>query len=157
MPLLTSHRHQGITLVELIISIVVLSVAAVGIFGAIGTLVGRSADPMVRHQSIAIAEAYIEEIQSMDFALPGSCPAVPGAGGRQNFNAVCHYDGLVNNGAIDQNGNAIANLAAYTVSVSVTATSALGGLSSANAARIDVTVVGPTNEQVLMTAYRSNY
>ena len=112
---------------------------------------------MIRHQSIAIAEAYIEEIQSMEFALPGSCPAVPGGGGRENFNAICHYDGLLNNGAVDQNGNAIANLAAYTVSVSVSASSGLGGLSSANAARIDVSVTGPTDETVLMTAYRSNY
>ena len=109
---------KGVTLVELIISIVVLSVAAVGIFSAIGTLVGRSADPLIRHQSIAIAEAYIEEISSMAFALPGACPAVPGGGGRADYNAICHYDGLVDNGAVDQNGAAITNLANYTVSSS---------------------------------------
>lgn len=157
MQSVTKQLSQGATLVELIISIVVLSVAAVGIFGAIGTLVGRSADPLIRHQSLAIAEAYVEEIQSMSFALPGACPAVPGGGGRADFNAICHYDGLVDNGAVDQNGVSIGNLTNYTVSVSVTGSTGLGGLTAANAARIDVSVTGPTNEVVLMTAYRSNY
>ena len=152
-----SANSRGVTLIELVISIVVLSVVAVGVFSAIGVLVGRSADPMIRHQSIAIAEAYIEEIQSMEFALPGACPAVPGGGGRADFNAICHYDGLVDNGAVDLNGNPIGNLSDYTVVVTITGSSGLGGLAAANAARIDVAVTGPTNEPVLMTAYRSNY
>lgn len=151
-------KHQtGLSLIELIVSIVVLAVAAVGIFSAIGSLVGRSADPMVRQQSIAIAEAYIEEIQSMAFGLPGSCPAVPGSGGRADFDTVCHYDGLVDNGAVDQNGSAIAALVDYDVSVSISSSTGLGGIAAGNVARIDVSVTGPTNETVLMTAYRTNY
>jgi MSHA pilin protein MshD len=150
-------RQAGLSLIELVISIVVLAVAAVGIFSAIGSIVSRSADPLIRQQSIAIAEAYIEEIQSMAFGLPGSCPAVPGGGGRADYNAVCHYDGLTDNGAVDQNGNAILALADYDVSVAITSSSGLGGISAGNVARIDVSVTGPTNETVLMTAYRTNY
>jgi MSHA pilin protein MshD len=93
----------------------------------------------------------------MAFGLPGSCPAVPGGGGRADYNAVCHYDGLTDNGAVDQNGNAILALADYDVSVAITSSSGLGGISAGNVARIDVSVTGPTNETVLMTAYRTNY
>ena len=151
-------RQRGITLIELVISIVVLAIVVVGVLSALGTLVGRSADPMIRQQSIAIAQAYLEEIQSMAFALPGGgCPAVPGSGGRSDFSNICHYHNLTDSGAVDQNGNPITGLADYDVVVTVTASSGLGGLSSANAARIDVTVTGPTNEALVMTGYRTNY
>ena len=151
-------KQSGLSLIELIISIVVLSIAVVGIFSALGTLIGRSADPLIRQQSIAIAQAYLEEVQSMAFGLPGvSCPAVPGSGGRSDFNNICHYHNLSNSGAVDQNGNANAALSDYDVLVTITASSGLGGLASSNAARIDVTVTGPTNEALIMTGYRANY
>ena len=155
--LLAPSRQDGVTLVELVISIVVLAIVAVGLVSAMGTLVGRSADPMIRHQSVAIAEAYIEEIQSMAFGLPGTCPVVPGGGGRADYNNICHYHNLADSGAVDQNGTAIGALADYDVSVTITSSAGLGGLTAGNAARIDVSVTGPTNETVLMTAYRTNY
>ena len=153
-----ASQQSGLTLVELVISIVILSIVVVGVFSALGTLVGRSADPMIRQQSIAVAQAYLEEIQSMDFGLPGGgCPAVPGTGGRANFNNICHYHNLSDSGAVDQNGSSIASLANYDVTVTVTGSSNLGSLSAASAARIDVSVTGPTNETVIMSGYRTNY
>ena len=153
-----ASRQQGLTLIELVISIVVLAIVVVGVFSALGALVGRSADPMIRQQSIAIAQAYLEEIQSMDFGLPGGgCPAVPGAGGRANFDNICHYHNLSDTGAVDQNGNPITALANYNVAVTVTGSSNLGSLSAASAARIDVAVTGPTNETLTMSGYRTNY
>lgn len=150
--------QQGLTLIELVISIVVLAIVVVGVFSALGALVGRSADPLIRQQSIAVAQAYLEEIQSMEFGLPGGgCPVVPGTGGRANFNNICHYHSLSDNGAIDQNGNSITSLANYTVTVTVTGSSNLGSLSAVNAARIDVSVTGPTGETLIMSGYRTNY
>ncbi len=155
--MLTQIKQSGVTLVELVVSIVVLSVAVVGVLSALGTLVGRSADPMIREQSIAIAEAYLEEISLSRFASAGSCPAVLGAGGRANFNAICHYDGLSDSGAFDQNGNAITGLTDFNVTVSVNNSSNLGSLASAVTLRIDVTVTGPTNETFSLSGYRTNY
>ncbi len=107
----TQARQTGMTLVELVISIIVLSVAVVGVLSALGTIAGRSADPMIREQSIAIAEAYLEEISLSQFASVASCPAVPGGGGRANFSHICHYHGLSDTGARDQYSTAIAALA----------------------------------------------
>ena len=99
-------NQSGLTLIELVISIVVLAIVVIGVLSALGTLIGRSADPMVRQQSIAVAQAYLEEIQSMAFGLPGGgCPAVPGSGSRADFNNICHYHNLSDSGAVDQNGN----------------------------------------------------
>ena len=150
-------NSRGLSLIELVVSIVVLAVAAVGIFSALGSLVGRSADPLIREQSIAIAEAYLEEITLAEFSTLAACPAVPGAGGRANFSHICHYQGLTNTGAVDQNGNAIPGLENYTVNVAIAASSALGGLASSEVLRIDVGVTGPTGETLVLNSYRSNY
>ena len=60
-------------------------------------------------------------------------------------------------GAKDQYGNAISALSAYTVSVSVVSSSALGGIGSAAARRIDVTVTRSPNVTVTLSGYRTNY
>jgi hypothetical protein len=82
---------------------------------------------------------------------------VPGAGGRANYSHVCHYNGLADSGAVNQNGSAIAGLSNYSVAVAVSNSSNLGGLASSVVLRIDVTVLGPTNEAFSLSAYRTNY
>lgn len=150
----TRAKQQGVSLIELVISIVILSIAVVGVLSALGTIAGRSADPMIREQSIAIAEAYLEEISLTQFAATGSCPAVPGSGGRANFSHVCHYNGLADAIAVDQNGNTIAG---YSVIVAVNNSGNLGGLAAAVTLRIDVNVTGPTNETFSLSGYRTDY
>ena len=153
----TQKYQEGVTLIELVVSIVVLSIAVVGVLSALGTIGGRSADPMIREQSIAIAQAYLEEISLTQFAPTSACPAVPGLGGRANFSHICHYHGLADTGAVDQNGTAIASLNNYDVSVAVNNSGNLGGLASAVVLRIDVQVTGPTNESFSLSGYRVNY
>lgn len=150
-------RSSGVSLIELVISIVILSVAVVGVLSALGTISGRSADPMIRSQSIAIAEAYLEEISLSQFAAVAGCPAVPGAGGRVNYSHICHYNGLADTGAVDQNGNAIAGLSDYSVAVEVHTSDSLGSLPVTATMRIDVRVTGPTNETFSLSGYRTNY
>jgi MSHA pilin protein MshD len=60
-------------------------------------------------------------------------------------------------GAHDQYGNAIPNLASYTVTVAVVQTSGLTGIAASNARRIDITVTDPTGIQVALSGYRTNY
>lgn len=150
-------KQNGVTLVELVISIVILSIAVVGVLSALGTIGGRSADPMIREQSIAIAEAYLEEINLSQFVALGSCPSVPGSGGRANYSHICHYNGLVDSGAANQTGTGITGLENYNVAVTVLNSSSLGGIASADVLRIDVMVTGPTNETFSLSGYRTNY
>ena len=64
-------RHQrGMTLIELVISIVIIGIAAAALYSAMASISGRSADPMLRQQSLAIAEAYLEEILLQSFTDP---------------------------------------------------------------------------------------
>src|SRR5687768_2796599 len=57
-----SARPRGFTLVELVVLIVVVSVTLVGVLLTYQTVVRSSADPQVRKQAQAIAEAMLDEV-----------------------------------------------------------------------------------------------
>ncbi len=132
------HRERGATLIELIISIVVIAIAASAVLGVLSSSVGRSADAMVMSQAVAIAEAYLEEISLKSFVDPDG---VDGEALRTDFDDVDDYNGLVDNGARDQFGTAMAPLAQYTVTVTRRAErGAHAACRAADAERIDVRV-----------------
>ena len=60
-------RIRGLSMIELIVFIVVVGIAVVGVLMAISISAQHSADPMVRKQVLAIAEALLEEVELMPF------------------------------------------------------------------------------------------
>lgn len=68
---ITSARksNHGFSLVELVVFIVIVTTAIAGVVGALAWMSGRSANPMVRKQAIAIAESLMQEIQQMPFTF----------------------------------------------------------------------------------------
>ena len=143
--------QRGATLIELVISIVVIAIAASAVLGVLSSSVGRSADAMVMTQAVAIAEAYLEEISLKSFADPDG---VDGEAARVAFDDVNDYNGLVDNGARDQFDTPLVPLAQYTVAVTVSPSAALTGVPSAAAERIDVQVTYPGGA-VTMTGYKT--
>jgi MSHA pilin protein MshD len=144
--------ERGATLIELVISIVVIAIAASAVLGVLSATLGRSADAMVLSQAVSIAEAYLEEISLRAFDDPDG---VDGEATRPAFDDVDDYDGLVDNGARNQFGAALAPLAQYTVAVTVTPSAALPGVPVAAAQRIDVRVTYPGNGVVALTGYKT--
>jgi len=134
---LGARPQLGMTLIEVVISIVVVGIAAAAVLGVLSRNVRHSADAMVLSQAVSIAEAYIEEITLKAFADPD---AMDGEVARTDFDDVDDYDGLVDVGAVDQFGTPIAALAGYTVSVSVNPSAALPSVAAADALRVDVRV-----------------
>jgi len=66
--------HQsGVTLVELILSMVIISIALTGVMTVMNLTVSHSADPVVNHQAVAIAEACMEEVLLEPFASLANC------------------------------------------------------------------------------------
>lgn len=152
----------GFTLIETVISIVVVGIALAGFVSVFALTFARGADPLRERQALAVAEAYLEEILLRPYADPdtGATCGVPEAS-RAVFDDACDYDALANNGclvapaitACDQNGNPIAGLAGYTVAVAVTA--APVGPPNVNALRAAVTVTAPgSNTPVQLVGYR---
>jgi len=148
------HRHRGVTLIELVVAITIVAVAATTILGAIAAVASRSADAMMQQQAIAIAQAYLDEILQRWVVDPNGTPPNTGRG---SWDLVDEYNGLVDVGAHDQFANPIPSLAAYTVSVTTSPSSARAGVPAAAARRIDITVSYSPNGSVTLSGYRTNY
>jgi len=61
------YSQRGLTLVELVMFIVIVSVALAGVLTVLNVTTKSSADPMIRKQMLAIAEALLEEVQVKAF------------------------------------------------------------------------------------------
>jgi MSHA pilin protein MshD len=145
-----SYLNRGATLVELIISIVIISTALIGILSVVNLSAQHSADPVARQQAIAIAESYLEEI----LLLPVTDPDGNNAGeGRATFDNISDYNGLSDAGATDQNGNSIAGLENYTITVTVNNNVAISGV---NMEEVIVTVTRGITA-ISLSGYRANF
>jgi MSHA pilin protein MshD len=150
----TGHWQRGFTLVELIVAITIVAIAATTILGTMATVSSRSADAMIEQQAIAVGQAYLDEIlQRWVVDRNGTPPNT----GRGSWDLVDQYNGLSDTGARDQFDNAIAALSAFNVSVSVVPTTALTGIASSAARRVDVTVTRAPNVTVKLSGYRTDY
>ena len=146
-------RQAGISLVELILFIVIVSIGLAGILSVMNLTTRHSADPMVRKQALAAAESLMEEIALKNFSDPDGSEA---GETRPSFDDVDDYHGYSSNGIRDINETPIGALADYQVSVAVAA-AALGGIAAGEALRITVTVSGPGGESITLDGYRTNY
>lgn len=146
------QRNGGATLVELIVSIVIISIGLGGILLVMSKTTSTSADPLIQHQAAAIAEAYLEEILTKEFNDPDGTNV---GETRLTFDNVADYNGLIQV-PTDQTNTAIPGLGAYVVNVTV-ANSALGGIAAANALLVTVTVTGPGGIRYDLSGYRTNY
>ena len=178
-------RQAGISFVELVMFIIVVSVGIVGILSVINFNTSRSADPMVQKQALAIAESLLEEIEMQPFTYcdpdldeaglenandVGGCTVVegPGAEGgetRTNVNApfdnvndyVTAYGAEVEIPIIDVVGNsAVSGLENYHAWVKITQ-QGIKTVPDTESLRIDVRVTGPAGTEVRLTGYRLRY
>ena len=145
-------KQAGATLIELIVSIVIISTALAGILGLINLTVLHSADPLVQHQAIAIAESYLEEITALPILDPDG---VDGEIGRTNFDDTDDYDGHIDVGARDQDDNPIAGLNNYTINVNIANPNPV--ISGITLTAITVSVSRPGVATISLIGYRAAY
>lgn len=154
----TRHRQHGISLVELIMVIVIVSVALAGILLVLNVTTKNSADPLVRKQALAAAESLLEEIELQDFISAGGATVpVTQANRASQYHIVRDYQGFATTGIYTVDGVApIAGLGNFNASVSV-ANAALNGIAAGNAVLITVTVTDPQGNQIAIDGYRTAY
>jgi len=148
------RQAQGFTLIELIVFIVVVSAGLTGIMLVVDTVVKASADPLVRKQTMSIAESLLEEILLRDFANPDEGQVNPPS--RAQFDNVGDYAGYTTLAGIeDRAGAPVTGLGRYNISppVSVVSTGELTGVA---ALKVTVHVTGPMGT-VSLSGYRGNY
>ncbi len=87
--------QRGVTLIELVIFIVVVSIAVVGLLQIFTRTTASSADPQLRKQALAIAEAMLDEIEGARFTFcdPINDPAADTALNAAPFNSATNPTG----------------------------------------------------------------
>jgi len=162
-PLTPPCLQYGLTLVELVIALVVFSIAVSGLLAAVAWLSSLSSDPQQAMQAQAIAEAYLEEIIGKDFTDPtldpltgATCPP-PNAGGRPVYDNICDYRGLPDTLVRDQNGSLITGLEDYRVAVTITDSAAFQGVPVGQVLRVDVAVTDVLGRNHTLTGIETRY
>lgn len=148
------RNQKGLTLIELVVAMVIMAIAMTGVLLVINYATSHSADPVLRHQALAIAESYMEEICLKGVADPDG---VDEGSTRALFDDVYDYHGLSDSGVHDASGNAVSGLSAYSVNVSVTTGSFGPAANQISAAKIVVTVIDPTGADLSLSGYRAAF
>ena len=73
----TRHVQQGLTLIEMIVTIIVLSIALVTLTLALNTGLSRSSDTLIELRTATLAKAYIDEILGKRFDENSANNGVP--------------------------------------------------------------------------------
>nr|WP_315221774.1 prepilin-type N-terminal cleavage/methylation domain-containing protein [uncultured Duganella sp.] len=81
-----AKRQRGLTIIELVMFMVIMGVAAAGIIGVLNLSATSSADPLRRKQAMLIAEAFMEEVQLAPFTF---CSSDDPAVGTATSRAAC--------------------------------------------------------------------
>lgn len=176
--------QRGISLIELIMFIVIISVAVVGILLVMNVSTRASADPIVHKQALAIAESLLEEVELMPFtycdpddasAVSAQSAVVGGIGCATTVEAMGPEAGETRGSATNpfDNVNDYAGFSMAAGAVTdITGGAAVGGYSAAVAVaeaalgatvpateslRITVTVTGPDGVAVTLDGYRTRY
>ena len=174
------RAQSGISLVELIIFVIVVSIGVAGILTVFNLTVQKSADPQVRRQMLAVAEALLEEVEFKPFTYcdpddpnaataSSSASCTGGAGGandesklplgpeggetRTTFDNVSDYNGLSLVPFSDINGTTIAG---YSAAVNVGQQQLDASIPLAASLRITVTVTHGS-DSLSLTGYRLRY
>ncbi len=149
-PIKPSSNTRGVTLVELIISMLIISISLAGILSVMNFTTGRSADPMIQHQAIAIAEAYMEEILLQGYKNPDG--GYTGSD-RSRFDDVDDYKSLPDTVVRDQGG---LDIPGYEVTVTVQGPPTIT-LNEIEAKKITVTVTHSAIGDISLVGYRTEY
>ncbi len=164
--MIMKRRARGATLVELVITIVIISIAIAGVVGAFALITGRSADPLNQTRAVELAQLYMDEIitKKYDQTTPqggfprysGSCNIGDDGQSRANYDDVDDYNGLDEvpesvTGSINQ------GYGSFRVLVSVSCAGSDIGLADPEAKRIDLTITAPGGQGFIFSAYRVNF
>jgi MSHA pilin protein MshD len=165
----TRAAQRGLTFIELIFFIVIVSAGLAGILTVLNVTTSRSADPMVRKQMLAVAEGVMEEVRLQSFGwcdpddanastaanaagCAGGTPAETRGNALTPWDQVTDYNGAVLNTSLA--GTAFP--AGYSAAVQVLQADNLNGIAGGEALRIQVTVSFGA-ETLVLEGYRTRY
>lgn len=184
---MTEHHtanQSGVTLVEMIIAIVIISIASVALLQGLGLQTQRNVDPMIQTQAQALARQFLDEAMSRTFFETSADPRVDpsisqaealdsatdtsardnNATNRLAFNNIFEYQDY-NQPAQNIDGSSIDELSGYQINIDIDHSPGLilGTITNPVAScppaifLITVTVTDPRGQSVQLQGYRASY
>ena len=171
-------QQAGFTLIETIIVIVLVGAMMAGMTSLFMNNVGNSHRPFLRQRALAVANAFMDEIQHKRWneATPvgGGCvqtvsnpclAGLPAAGigpdageTRATYDDIDDYNGLSQSPPQDSSGTNMPGYSGYTAVVTVAQPGAAwNGVPAADVRLITVTVTSTSGEAISVSAYRVNF
>ena len=150
-----NKSQRGISLIELILFIIIISIALTSLLMVMNINTRNSVDPLLRKQALAIAESLLEEIELQAFSNTiCDVGCIGNISQRNNFYDVFDYHGINTTGAVI---TGITALASYTVNVAVVnPATAWGTIPATDVAEITVTVTDSNGQSIQAIGYRVN-
>src|SRR4051812_3866522 len=157
-------RARGMTLIEVIMAIVIVSISLASVLSVFLVTTRHSADPMVQQQAQLVAEGSLDEILLKKFYDPETntvCTGTTGGESRSTYDNVCDYHmGNLTEPPTNQFA-ALMGLPDYSVNVKVensgVTLGTINNIGAIRVLRVDVTVTGPAGISVSLSGYRTNY
>jgi MSHA pilin protein MshD len=155
-----SMLQRGISLIELIIFIVIVSAAMAGILLVMNQVTRSSADPLIRKQALAVAESMLEEIRLQNLSGVACSGALGANAPRSGVSSVWDYcpNYSTTGGILDFDTNGAVGLPGFNIAgVAVAQVPTLGGtaITPGSAVVITVTVSDPRGDAYTATGYRA--
>jgi len=162
------QAQHGTTLVEVILFILIVSIAVTAVVNALSVAVRSSSDPLIQRQTLAIAESLIQEIDNQPYRQKDPYnPAGPDdaigpeagetrAGSPLPFDNPNDYSGYSETGIVAPDGTSIAGLGSYSASV-VATQQAMGNVPSSDGLLVVITATGPDGNPITLTTFRARY
>ena len=143
-----SNKHtNGFSLIELVIFMIIVSIAVVGVLSVINQTAKSSADPMVRKQAAALADSILEEVLLKEYTDPDATEV--GESGRDNYDDVDDFNGKTQALFTDLPSE----VSGYTIAITVDLPAALNGVTMKQ-----VTVTASRGADIVsMSGYRASY
>lgn len=148
-------RQHGLSLVELIVFIVVVSIAGTIFFKSYNYSARHNADPLIHVRALEAAQSKLDEILALKYDAQTPTGGVPACNSTDTGATVCDNtpDGDMND-VDDFNGVSDTPYTGYTRSVTVTTIT----VATPNDEKlITVTVTGPQSTSIKLAAYRANF
>ena len=147
------QQQKGATLLEVIITIVVVSIALVGLLLSIAHSQRHGADTFIQIRAAELGQAVLDEILARPYADSADCPAE-----RQRYNKIDCYHGMDESPPHDIHGQVMEKYQGFRVTVAVESR-AFEGINDTHAKHVAVTITTPPPQQhrFAFSAWRTDF
>lgn len=144
------YNHSGVSLVEMIVFIVVVSIALLALVGVYNQAMVNNADPIIRVRALEAAQSKLDEILALKYDENTPTGGIPACSSGGPTSVACNNSTDNNMNDVDDfNGWSDTPYNGYTRTVSVTTNN--------NIKLIQIRVTTPSGETMLLTAERANF